>query len=376
MKTTVKTFPTDTPSTRGGHSSNPLHTCPLYDLIADSGLTVSILPLGASIQKVSVTDSDGQEIPLALGFPDLQPYEETVCYAGATLGPNAGRIRDACLPVQGIEYLLSKNDNGNQLHGGCHNLSSTRWNTDSVICTDDTASVLLSCEQTDGLDGYPGNRRYQVRYTLTEQGTLTIEQSAWTDRPTYINLSNHTYWNLSGDFTRPVLDQELLIHANQVCTNDEHHLPVSTIPVADTAFDFQKQRSLASAIRSASDPVSLRQLQIGQGYNHGYLLQKYSNDQESLPDAELALACTLHDPVSQRTVQLLTSAPAVVLYSGGYLPEGLPLLSGQRSVPSCAVALEAQDLPDAPHLLLSSCRMTLPERPFHRVIRFHIFSVS
>lgn len=372
MKTTARTFPADIPSAHSGHHPDAPHTCPLYDLVSASGLTVSILPLGASVQKISVTDPDGREIPIALGFPDLQSYQKPVCYAGATLGPNAGRIRNARLSIQKKEYLLSQNDNGSQLHGGCHNVSSMFWNTDSVSCIDNTASVLLSCEQPDGLDGYPGNRRYQIRYTLTEQGFLTIEQTAWTDRPTYVNLSNHTYWNLSGDFTRPALHQELLIHAKQVCVNDEYHLPVSIIPVTGTAFDFQKPRSLQSALRSASDSVSIPQLRIGKGYNHGYLLRKASEYREEPPDTEPAPACSLHDPVSKRTVRLLTDAPALVLYSGGYLPEGLSLLGGQRSVPSCAVALEAQDLPDTPHLLPSLFRLTLPERPFHRIIQYHI----
>lgn len=370
MKTAVRTFPAYI--SVHGRRARPGHTYPLYDLISASGLTVSILPLGASIQKISVTDTDGKELPIALSFLGIQPYEDLVCYAGATLGPNAGRIRDARLPVPGTEHLLSRNDNGGQLHGGCHSLSSMLWNVDAVMCMEDTASVLLSCEQPDGLDGYPGNRRYQVRYTFTEPGELTIEQDAWTDQTTYVNLSNHTYWNLSGDFTQPALHQELLIHADQVCINDENHLPVSLIPVTDTAFDFRKQRSLCSAIQAASDPISLKQLQTGRGYNHGFLLKPSASHDPQPTDTGLTPACTLKDPDSQRTVRLLTDAPALVLYSGGYLPDGILLMNEQHSVPSCAVALEAQDLPDTPHLLPNSCRLASPDKPFHRIIQFHI----
>lgn len=158
------------------------------------------------------TGFNGQEIPLALSFADIRPYETTVCYAGATLGPNAGRLRGARLPILGKEYVLSENENGSQLHGGRHNLSSILWNVDSVTDHVDSvtgakmaSSILLSAAQPDGLDGYLGNRRYQVRYTLADPGILTMEYTAWTDVPTYINLSNHTYWNLSGDFTKPAL---------------------------------------------------------------------------------------------------------------------------------------------------------------------------
>lgn len=374
MKTAVKTFPAHISA--HGRRFGPVHTYPLYDLISASGLTVSILPLGASLQKISITGTDGTELPIALSFWDIQPYEDLVCYAGATLGPNAGRIRDARLPILGTEHLLSRNDNGSQLHGGCHSLSSILWNVDAVMCMEDTASVLLSCKQPDGLDGYPGNRRYQVRYTFTEPGELTIEQDAWTDQTTYVNLSNHTYWNLSGDFTQPALHQELLIHADQVCINDENHLPVSLIPVTDTAFDFRKQRSLCSAIQAASDPISLKQLQTGRGYNHGFLLKPFASHDPKPTDTGLTPACTLKDPGSQRTVRLLTDAPALVLYSGGYLPDGILLMNEQHSVPSCAVALEAQDLPDTLHLLPNSCRLTSPDKPFHRIIQFHILEAS
>ncbi len=374
MKTAVRTFPAHISA--HGRRSGPGHTYPLYDLISASGLTGSILPLGASLQKISVTDTDGTELPIALSFLGIQPYEDLVCYAGATLGPNAGRIRDALLPILGTEHLLSRNDNGSQLHGGCHSLSSMLWNVDAVMCMEDTASVLLSCEQPDGLDGYPGNRRYQVCYTFTEPGELTIEQDAWTDQTTYVNLSNHTYWNLSGDFTQPALHQELLIHADQVCINDENHLPVSLIPVTDTAFDFRKQRSLCSAIQAASDPISLKQLQTGRGYNHGFLLKASASHDPQPTGTGLTPACTLKDPGSQRTVRLLTDAPALVLYSGGYLPDGILLMNEQHSVPSCAVALEAQDLPDTLHLLPNSCRLTSPDKPFHRIIQFHILEAS
>ena len=369
----------------------------LYDLTCSSRLTVSILPLGATIQKIALREKNGQEIPLALSFADIQPYETTVCYAGTTLGPNAGRLRGARLPILGKEYVLSENENGSQLHGGRHNLSSTLWNVDSVTDHVDSvtgaktaSSILLSAAQPDGLDGYPGNRRYQVRYTLADPGILTMEYTAWTDVPTYINLSNHTYWNLSGDFTKPALDQELAVYADQVCVNDENHLPVNLVPVAGTPFDFRKARRLSSAIHSASDPMSQKQLETGHGYNHAYLLRAQGPDLKKpcgagphttgaspagvSPDKELSPACLLKDPASGRAVEVFTDAPGIVLYSGGYLPAGLPLSGGQRSIPSCAVALEAQELPDAPRLFPDAYRITLPEKPFHRVIQYRIMT--
>ena len=185
MQTAMRDFP---------QSLTPVY--PLYTMKGDGGLTVSVLALGGALQKIAISDENGQERPLALGFPYPEPYESLVCYAGATLAPNAGRIRGGRLCLPGVEYALVPNDGPNQLHGG--------------------ASLVLRAAQPDGLDGWPGNRAYQARYTLSDDNRLTIEYEARTDRPTYFNLSNHTYWNLSGDFTRPALGQELTVEADRV----------------------------------------------------------------------------------------------------------------------------------------------------------------
>lgn len=357
------------------------YPCSIYDITTNLGLTVSILELGASIQKIAIWEPDGQSVSIALGSPDLSFYEECSCYAGATLAPSAGRIRGGALPVEGRTFQLSQNDQDNQLHGGPHNLSAARWDTDSVTCTSDTAEVILSAFQLDGMDGYPGNRSYQVRYCLEDTNWLTVEYRAWTDRPTYINMSGHTYWNLTGDFTRSALSQELTLHANNVCLNDAGHLPVDIIPVAGTVFDFRSGRQIASFLppeASGQSPCSARdarQMTLARGYNHAFLLNR-SHPFRTLRNIKrptaLKKAAILTDPASGRTMKMMTDAPALVLYTGGFLPEGMALHGGQTSCASCAVALEAQDIPDVMHLLPDSCVLTTPERPFHRIIRYHI----
>lgn len=335
------------------------HSYSIYDITTNLGLTVSILELGASIQKIAITSPGGEPVYIALGSPVISFYEECCCYAGATLAPNAGRIRGGSLPVDGQMFQLSQNDQDNQLHGGFHNLSAAPWHTDSVTCTQDTAAVILSAFQPDGTDGYPGNRSYQVRYCLEDTNWLTVEYRAFTDRPTYINMSGHTYWNLTGDFTKPAADQELTLFANNVCINDPCHLPVDIIPVAKTRFDFRESRKVRSPW----------------GYNHAFLLNR-SQPFRTLRDIPrqqpLKKAAVLLDPASGRTMRMMTDAPALVLYSGDFLPDGIMLHGGQRSCASCAIALEAQDLPDVMHLLPDSYVLTTPERPFHRIIRYHI----
>lgn len=350
MQTAMGDFP---------QSLTPLY--PLYTMKSDGGLTVSVLTLGGTLQKIAISDENGQERPLALGFPGPGPYESLVCCAGATLAPNAGRIRGGRLCLSGREYLLATNEGPNQLHGGAHSLSSAVWEPVHFTCQGDSASLVLRAAQPHGLDGWPGNRSYQVRYTLSDDNRLTIEYEARTDRPTYFNLSNHTYWNLSGDFTRPALDQELTVDADRVCFNDEAHLPAALVPVEASAFDFRRGRTLRDALNSVRAPSERRQAAIARGLNHAYLLSG---------DPGLKRACVLRDPDSGRQLELFTDAPGVVVYSGGFLPAGLELCGGQRSVPSCAVALEAQDLPDCSRLSPGNFRPALPGQVWRRVIQF------
>lgn len=336
-------------------------TYDLYTLSSPSGLRAVISPLGAALQKLAVPDALGREVSLALGFPTPRPYEDLACYAGATLGPNAGRIAGGRLRVCGEAVWLRTNEGANQLHGGAHNLSAQLWRVEGLSCRAGTASLLLSASQPHGLDGWPGNRSYRVRYTLSDEDCLTIEYEAQTDRPTYFNLSNHSYWNLSGDFSRSALDQELTVNGSQVCVNSEVHLPTALLSVEGTAFDLRRGRALNGALRAARTPAELEQFTAARGFNHAYLLDG---------EPGLKRACTLRDPGSGRALELYTDAPGVVVYSGGFLPQGLEVNGGGHSVPSCAVALEAQDLPDCSRLLPSAFRPTLPGEIWRRVIQF------
>lgn len=347
----------------------------VYDMTTSRGMTVSVTALGAAIQRVSLRDESGREQAVALGFEDMVPYESCICYAGATLGPNAGRIGDALLPVGSRIYRLSKNDGKNQLHGGAMNLSSQLWQVVSDASGLESASILLSANQPDGLDGYPGNRTYYARYTLEDTNWLTVEYTAATDSPTYINMSNHTYWNLSGDFSASGLEQEIQIFSNSVCINNKDHVPTDIIPAADTAFDFRSPGQLLSQIRSAKSPVCKEQLSIGQGYNNAYILNKNQTFRPlrfARRPVELKKTCILRDKKTGRTLKMMTDAPALVLYSGGFLPRGMALQGNASSFPSCAVALEAQDIPDVMHLLPDNYRLTTPDHPFYRIIRYHI----
>ena len=347
----------------------------VYDMSTGQGLTVSVLTLGAAIQRVVLRDDQGSETDLALGFEQAEPYETALCYAGATLAPNAGRIKQAELPIGNKICHLTENDGSHQLHGGPHNLSLAVWKTETVTCDIDSAGITLSAVQADGVDGYPGNRTYQTTYTLEDTNWLTIRMTATTDRPTYVNMSNHTYWHLGAAGSRSALDHELLIAAGNVCVNDRMHLPADLIPVGQTAFDFRSFRRPEAAMQSAADPVSIGQLELSRGYNHAYLLNQHTPFRKlrSVNHLQaLKSACVLKDDMTGHMVKMFTDAPALVLYTGGFLPDEEQLCGSRHLAPGCAIALEAQDLPDVMHFLPEAYHLTTPDRPFCRTIRYHI----
>lgn len=353
----------------------------VFDMITNHGLSVSLIPIGASIQKIALKDADGEEIQMALGSPSAGFYSECPVYAGATLAPNAGRIQGGLLSMDGRKVALTANDGPNQLHGGPHNLSNRLWETVSISQNYDSASILFKTALPDDVDGYPGNRNFFVRYTLEDSGWLSIRYMAETDAPTYINMSNHTYWNLSGDFSKSGLDQELTVYAANVCFNDASHLPQDLVSVAGTAFDFRSPRILREQIqafqkKSGKSALSSRlQLDTARGYNHAFLLERdrnYRQLRSVCHPKSVKKACILSDPESGRMLVYHTDAPALVVYSGGFLPSGLPLHSGAVTSPSCAVALEAQDVPNTPFFLPEACRLTYPGTPFLRTIRMRI----
>jgi len=294
-----------------------------------------ILPMGAALSSVRVQDRGGVFAEVALALAADPDYEANNICTGATLGPAAGRIRGGELRLEDQCFQLVRNDGANTLHGGPHGLSAARFqvtaHTDSAV----TLRALLA----DGLDGWPGNRTVDVTYTLGPEARITIDYQAESDRDTYLDLSNHSYWNLSGRPGSDGLGQQLQIAADEVLYNNEQHLPVKKMPVAGTPFDFRQPQTLEDQMnRYPQDP----QLKNAHGYNNAFVLRKRNAEQDP--------AAVLYDPASGRRLKLFTDQPALVVYSGGYLDASVSLCKGAKAAPGCAVALEAQNWPDAGHL--------------------------
>ena len=320
-----------------------------------NGISVKILSAGASVAEVRVPDRQGNFTNIAMSLEPLSQYLEGGSYAGAILGPNAGRIRGSSIPIGTRIYDLAANEGSNQLHGGPHNFSHSIWTLENIRKEEGSESAVFTLTVPDGLDGYPGNREIAVRYRLDEQDALTIFFHAVSDQATWLNLSSHCYWNLTGDFTKSILDHKLLINAGHVAYNNPQNLPFGFYPVDRTPFDFRESRFIRENLHDSYD---CGQFAPASGYNHAYDV------------TGSAAAAILNDPGSGRSLKVETDYPALVFYSGGCLGADTILRGGIPASPCCAAALEAQEFPDALHQDGVPHPIVEPQQEWTRYIRY------
>ncbi|MBQ8962719.1 MAG: galactose mutarotase [Clostridia bacterium] len=290
---------------------------------------------GASIARLRVRDAHGDFIDVALPPESLPAGAPAPGMAGRTIGPCCGRVRGGEALIDGKKYRLTQNEGPNHLHGGLHGCATGRW----AVREASSARALFQYELPDGLDGYPGNRALFAEYTVAD-GALRVVYSATTDAPTWLDMTNHVYWDLSGRFDGSAMDQTLEIAASGVVFNDAAHLPQAILEL-DDAFDFSMPCALSDKLAAHPEHP---QLNNARGFNNAYVLD---------PERARALgfSARLRSPRSGITMTLTTDQPAIVLYSGGYLGENVRLaVRPGAACPGCAIALEAQGLPDPFHL--------------------------
>lgn len=350
-------------------------------IMEDPGrMAVHLLSYGAAIWKIFLPDSRGCMENVVLGLAGWRDYIDNPLYAGAVLCPNAGRIRQARLPLDSYTAALSKNDGEHNLHGGSAGASHRIWTVAGAVCEREFCSVTLSVHLPDGTDGFPGNRDIQICYTLRNSMVLNLDFRGTTDEDTYFNLSNHAYFNMSGDFARSGLEQELEVRASSYIANDGEHLPVSMEQCAGTPFDFSHPVPI---LRNMEAYPGDRQLLNAKGYNNGFMIEanpQGNNGQEGA--AVLKKAASLADTASGRKLTLFTDAPCLVVYSGGYIgnswrlwepaPPENPVRSTEASSyssESCAIALEPQDVPDACHFRPDGLHITGADEVYERRIQ-------
>ena len=303
--------------------------------IVSEDLRCGLDPLGASVRRVRIRSRDGGWKDLALSPACFDPALPEPSLAGRTIGPCCGRIRGGEITLGTRRLSLARNEGNNHLHGGPGGCAFRLWNGTRVSGSHVRFETLLP----DGLDGYPGNRRILAEWQVSGS-TLSVRYTAETDRETFMDLTSHVYWDLSGRFDGSALDQELEIAAGRVVQNDGEHLP-QAVAAAEDAFGFIRSRSIREMLSAFPDDP---QILIGRGYNNAFLL-------DPALQPESGAAAVLYFPAGDVRMVLRTNAPALVLYTGGFLGGETRLCTPPGAAsPGCAVALEAQEVPDAFHL--------------------------
>jgi aldose 1-epimerase len=301
------------------------------------GVTVAILTYGGIVQSVEVPDREGALGNVVLGFATLADYLARGAYFGTITGRYANRIAGARFTLDGRTHRLAANNGPNALHGGINGFNSRVWQA-SERNGPDGVGVALRYVSADGEEGYPGRLDTEVTYTLTEGNALRIDYRATTDKPTVVNLTNHSFFNLAGEGAGSVLDHELTLQASRYTPVDADLIPTGEIaPVAGTALDFTKPMAVGARIRSGEP-----QLVRGRGYDHNLVL-----DQST--EGELTPAARLRDPRSGRVMEVSTTEPAVQLYSGNFLDGSAVGIGGRAYRQSDGLCLETQHFPDSPN---------------------------
>jgi aldose 1-epimerase len=312
----------------------------LYTLTNANGMEVKVMTYGGILQSVRVPDRDGNLANVTLNAPDLAGYLDGHPYLGNITGRYANRIARGAFTIDGEMYRLPLNNGENSLHGGNVGFDKVVWAAEEV--TDgDGVGLRLSRTSPDGEEGYPGALTTEVTYTLTDDNEIRIDYHATTDAPTIVNLTNHAYWNLAGEGNGSTLEHELQINASNYTPVDSTLIPTGEIaPVAGTPFDFTQPHAIGERIRDGSD----EQLLIGQGYDHNYVLDRSSPDDESM-----IVAAEVHEPTSGRVLTISTTEPGIQFYSGNFL-NGLDVgESGQAYRQGDGFALETQHHPNSPN---------------------------
>jgi aldose 1-epimerase len=305
----------------------------VHTLANTNGLRVRLIDYGATLISVETPDRNGKNANITLGFPSLEGYLQRHPYFGSTVGRYGNRIANGKFTLDGQSYNLAKNNGPNHLHGGLKGFDALMWKAEPVTSSD-AVGVKFSRVSPDGDEGYPGELKVAVTYTLTNANELRIEYEATTDKPTVVNLTNHAYWNLAGAGSGDVLQHELTLTAERYLPIDDTSIPTGELAaVKGTPFDFLRPHTIGERIGELKqEPHKTK------GYDHCYVI----GGQVS----ELKLAARVKEPTSGRVMAVYTTEPGVQLYCGNFLGGG----AGEGGFKQHAgLCLETQHYPDSPN---------------------------
>lgn len=331
----------------------------LYTLTNDHGISTQITNYGGTIVTLRTPDRTGALGDVVLGFDTLADYETRSPFFGCIAGRYANRLANGKFTLDGVTYSLATNNGPNHLHGGLRGFDKVVWQAETAQTPDGVVLELRYLSQ-DGEEGYPGNLDVTVTHTLTNHNELRIDYHATTDKPTILNLTNHTYFNLAGQ--GKILDHLMMIDADRFTPVTAALIPTGELPsVAGTPFDFRTPTAIGARIAQDHE-----QLRFGGGYDHNWVLNRHGQG--------LRQVITVTEATSGRRLDVATSQPGVQFYTGNMMPDALPGKGGQVYTKRSGFCLETQHFPDSPNQPHFPNTVLRPGEQYHEttVFRFSI----
>ncbi|WP_404424281.1 aldose epimerase family protein [Nibricoccus sp. IMCC34717] len=312
----------------------------LYILEQPGKIRAEIMDFGGTVVRLFVPDRSGKMADVALGFPEAALYPAKSPYFGALIGRVGNRIAHGKFTLEGHTYSLATNNSPGDipcaLHGGKVGFDKVFWKAEPTT-RDGLPALRLTYRSADGEEGYPGNLDVTVVYSLTNDNGLRIDYSATTDKPTPVNLTNHSYFNLKGEGEGDILGHELQFNASRYTPVDKGLIPTGELAsVAGTPFDFRTPQPVGARVDADNE-----QLRFGGGYDHNFVLDRQGSG--------LELVATIHEPTTGRVMEILTTEPGLQFYCGNFLDGTLHGKSGKPYPHRSALVLETQHFPDSPN---------------------------
>lgn len=311
----------------------------IFHLENKNGITVDVAEYGATILDIFTPDRKKHFNNIVAGYDSLDSYPASHSYFGGVVGRVANRIANGRFTLDSVNYQLARNEKGiNHLHGGIEGLDKKLWKG-TAFSAENIRGVKLTYVSPDGEEGYPGNLKVEVTYTLNDNDELHIDYLATTDKATIINLTNHSYFNLSGNFDSTILNHLLQINADRYLPVNSNLIPLGEPEgVEGTPFDFRTPKPIGRDIAAPDTQLAF----CNNGYDHNFVLNKS-------PAEGLSFALRLTEPVSGRVLEIYTDQPGMQFYSGNFFDGSVSGKEGCRYKKYAALVFEPQKFPDSPN---------------------------
>jgi aldose 1-epimerase len=309
----------------------------LITLRNGKGIEMKVITYGGIITSLKTLDRNGAADDIVMGHDTIAGYEANSPYFGSLIGRVGNRIGNGTFTLDGKTYTLAKNNGPNHLHGGIKGWDKVVWKAGDPFQDRTGVGIRMEYTSPDGEEGYPGTVTAHVNYTLTPDNTLIVDYHATTDKPTVINLTQHSYFNLGGSKTTDILGHEVMLNADRYTPVDATLIPTGELaPVAGTPFDFRTPTAIGARINDQHT-----QLEYGKGYDHNWVLSRTGDG--------LQLAARVYEPTTGRTLEVSTTEPGIQFYTGNFL-DGTITGKGGRVYPHrSGFCLETQHFPDSPN---------------------------